>query len=377
MLRVGLFTEVYHPVVNGVVTAVDTLRAFLTELGHEVTVFTPRHPEARYDAGVVRIPSLPLPTQSDYRLTVPVLRRSEIAHRVAQLDVLHLHSPFVTGWMGLRYARRYGHPTVYTYHTQLEAYAHYVPFEARATRYAASELTRRFANAVAAVIVPTVAMECRLRELGVEGRIEVLPTGIEVDVFARGRRRDDLRERMGAGPEDRLCLAVGRLALEKNLDIVVEALALVRSRNVRLAFVGEGPEREALETLVRERGLHDRVRFLGALPRESLPDYYASADAFLFPSLTETQGLVQVEALAAGLPVLAADSPQNRDVLGGCARLLSPEARSFALAMEGAEIAVTTREGMLAVARRFDARGIAARCVEIYQEAIVRLATPA
>ncbi len=377
MLRVGLFTEVYHPVVNGVVTAVDTLRTFLTELGHEVTVFTPRHPEARYDAGVVRIPSLPLPTQSDYRLTVPVLRRSEIAHRVAQLDILHLHSPFVTGWMGLRYARRYGHPTVYTYHTQLEAYAHYVPFEARATRYAASELTRRFANAVAAVIVPTVAMECRLRELGVEGPIEVLPTGIEVDVFARGRRRDDLRERMGAGPEDRLCLAVGRLALEKNLDIVVEALALVRSRNVRLAFVGEGPEREALETLVRERGLHDRVRFLGALPRESLPDYYASADAFLFPSLTETQGLVQVEALAAGLPVLAADSPQNRDVLGGCARLLSPEARSFALAMEGAEIAVTTREGMLAVARRFDARGIAARCVEIYQEAIVRLATPA
>ncbi len=377
MLRVGLFTEVYHPVVNGVVTAVDTLRTFLTELGHEVTVFTPRHPEARYDAGVVRIPSLPLPTQSDYRLTVPVLRRSEIAHRVARLDVLHLHSPFVTGWMGLRYARRYGHPTVYTYHTQLEAYAHYVPFEARATRYAASELTRRFANAVAAVIVPTVAMERRLRELGVEGRIEVLPTGIDVEVFARGQRRDDLRARMGAGPEDRLCLAVGRLALEKNLDIVVEALAQVQSPNLRLAFIGEGPEREALEALVRERALGDRVCFLGALQRESLRDYYASADVFLFPSLTETQGLVQVEALAAGLPVFAADSPQNRDVLGGCARLLPPDARSFALAMEGAEIAVATREEMLAVARRFDARGIAVRCVEIYQEAIARLAAPA
>ena len=377
MLRVGLFTEVYHPVVNGVVTAVDTLRTFLTELGHEVTVFTPRHPEARYDAGVVRIPSLPLPTQSDYRLTVPVLRRSEIAHRVARLDVLHLHSPFVTGWMGLRYARRYGHPTVYTYHTQLEAYAHYVPFEARATRYAASELTRRSANAVAAVIVPTVAMERRLRELGVEGRIEVLPTGIDVEVFARGQRRDDLRARMGAGPEDRLCLAVGRLALEKNLDIVVEALAQVQSPNLRLAFIGEGPEREALEALVRERALGDRVCFLGALQRESLPDYYASADVFLFPSLTETQGLVQVEALAAGLPVFAADSPQNRDVLGGCARLLPPDARSFALAMEGAEIAVATREEMLAVARRFDARGIAVRCVEIYQEAIARLAAPA
>ena len=377
MLRVGLFTEVYHPVVNGVVTAVDTLRAFLTELGHEVTVFTPRHPEARYDAGVVRIPSLPLPTQSDYRLTVPVLRRSEIAHRVAQLDVLHLHSPFVTGWMGLRYARRYGHPTVYTYHTQLEAYAHYVPFEARATRYAASELTRRFANAVAAVIVPTSAMERRLRDLGVEGRIEVLPSGIDVDFFSRGRRREELRERMGARAEDRLYLAVGRLALEKNLDIVIDALAEVRSPNVRVAFIGDGPEREALETLVRERALQDRVRFLGALPRTSLPDFYASAEAFLFPSLTETQGLVQVEALAAGLPVFAADSPQNRDVLGGCARLLAPEAGSFAAAMDAEVPAVVTREEMLAAARRFDARGLAARCVEIYQEAIARLATPA
>ncbi|MDH2908689.1 MAG: glycosyltransferase, partial [Candidatus Eremiobacteraeota bacterium] len=142
-------------------------------------------------------------------------------------------------------------------------------------------------------------------------------------------------------------------------------------------FVGEGPEREALETLVRERGLHDRVRFLGALPRESLPDYYASADAFLFPSLTETQGLVQVEALAAGLPVLAADLPQNRDVLGGCARLLAPNAGSFALAMEGAVLAVATREEMLVVARRFDARTLAVRCIELYHEAIARLATPA
>ncbi|MGC8484953.1 MAG: glycosyltransferase [Candidatus Baltobacteraceae bacterium] len=377
MLRVGLFTEVYHPVVNGVVTAVDTLRAFLTELGHEVTVFTPRHPEARYDAGVVRIPSLPLPTQSDYRLTVPVLRRSEIAHRVAQLDVLHLHSPFVTGWMGLRYARRYGHPTVYTYHTQLEAYAHYVPFEARATRYAASELTRRFANAVAAVIVPTSAMEHRLRELGVDGRIEVLPSGIDVASFARGRRREELREAMGARAEDRLFLAVGRLALEKNLAVVVEALAQVRTPNVRLAFIGDGPEREALEALVHDRALEDRVRFLGALARTSLPDYYASADAFLFPSVTETQGLVQVEALAAGLPVFAADSPQNRDVLGGCARLIVPEARSFALAMEAESPAVVSREEMLVAARRFDARSLAARCVEIYQEAIARLATPA
>ncbi|HUY11505.1 MAG TPA: glycosyltransferase, partial [Candidatus Dormibacteraeota bacterium] len=121
MLQVGLFTEVYHPVVNGVVTAVAGLRESLDALGHRATVFAPRRPDAPGSGeGFVGIPSLPLPMQSGYRLTLPMLPRGEVLRHVRRLDVIHLHSPFVTGWMGLTYARRYGQPTIYTYHTQLE-----------------------------------------------------------------------------------------------------------------------------------------------------------------------------------------------------------------------------------------------------------------
>src|SRR5579864_1581760 len=132
------------------------------------------------------MPSLPLPTTAPYRLTLPLVSRHNLNTVIKRLSVVHVHSPFVTGWMGLRYARRYGMPLVYTYHTQLEAYAHYVPFEPNATRFAASQLTRTFANLTDAVIVPTPAMAARLRDLGVEARIDVVPSGIDLRMFGNG-----------------------------------------------------------------------------------------------------------------------------------------------------------------------------------------------
>ena len=246
---------------------------------------------------------------------------------------MHVHSPFVTGWMGRAYARRYGMPLVFTYHTQLEAYAHYVPFEPRATRFAVSQLTRTFANLADAVVVPTPAMSDRLRELGVTVRIEVIPSGIDVARFARGRRDEALRARLGAAPGDRLVLCVGRLAKEKNVELLLHALALAGRQPLHLAVAGEGPSRAELEELARELGVASQTRFLGVIAREDLPDLYASADAFAMPSTTETQGLVLAEALAAGTPVIAADAPQNRDVLGEAGRIVTATAEAFARAI--------------------------------------------
>ena len=158
-LRVGFFTEIYRPVVNGVVASVDTLAEGLRGRGHEVYCFAPSMPGGNEpDGPVFRMPSLPLPTRTPYRLTLPLVSRHNVNNVIKRLSLIHVHSPFVTGWMGMRYARRYGMPLVYTYHTQLEAYAHYVPFEPNATRYAASQLTRTFANLADAVVAPTPAM---------------------------------------------------------------------------------------------------------------------------------------------------------------------------------------------------------------------------
>ena len=333
-MRVGFFTEVYRPVVNGVVASIDALADGLRERGHQVYCFAPRVPgydEA--DGPVFRMPSLPLPHSAPYRLTLPLVSRRNLNTVIKRLSVVHVHSPFVTGWMGLRYARRYGMPLVYTYHTQLEAYAHYVPFEPNATRFAASQLTRTFANLTDAVIVPTPAMATHLRDLGVAVRLEVVPSGIDLRAFGAGRRDEALRAGAGAGPEDRMLLCVSRLAKEKNVELLLEAVALAGDPRMRVVVAGDGPARAELEARARECGVAGQTRFLGFVPRDRLPDLYASCDAFCMPSTTETQGLVQAEALAAGAYVLAADAPQNREVLGGAGRVLPATPQAFATAL--------------------------------------------
>ena len=350
-LRIGFFTEIYRPVINGVVASVEGLAEALRARGHLVYCFAPRmpgHDEA--DGPVFRMPSLPLPTRTPYRLTLPVVSRRNLNGVIKRLSVVHVHSPFVTGWMGLRYSRRYGMPLVYTYHTQLEAYAHYVPFEPNATRFAATQLTRAFANLTDAVIVPTRAMAQRLTEVGVRVRVEVVPSGIDIARFGAGRRDDALRARLGARPGDRLLLAVGRLAREKNVELLLQALGELRDSSVRLAIAGDGPLRPELEELARRSGVSAQTRFLGAIAREELPDLYASADAFVMPSTTETQGLVLAEALAAGARVIASDSAQSRDVLGGAGITADPTPAAFARALR--EIPGRPNDAVAAAARR-------------------------
>lgn len=331
-MRAGFFTEVYHPIVNGIVASVDGLACGLRSLGHEVYCFAPRVPgyEER-DEPVFRMPSLPLPVSAPYRLTLPLVSRRNRHAIINRLDILHAHSPFVTGWMAVRYARRLRVPLVYTYHTQLEEYAHYVPFEEHATRRAASSLTRGFANLADAVIVPTASMRDHLVDLGVTVRVEVIPSGIDLTQFSSGTRSGQLRSSLGVRSGERMLLFVSRLAREKNVDLLIEALRAC-TVPAHLVIAGEGPERGALEARAIEYGLRDRVKFLGAVERRSLPDLYASADAFVFPSVTETQGLVLVEALAAGALVIAADAPPVREVLDGAGRLVAPTAAAFAQA---------------------------------------------
>jgi glycosyltransferase involved in cell wall biosynthesis len=335
-LHIGFFTECYRPIVNGIVASIDALRSGLEAAGVAVTTVAPRFPHFDDDGGdIVRLPSLPLPTATAYRLCVPYVR-TEDRWRVRDLAIVHTHSPFVTGWMGANYARRRGIPLVFTYHTRIEAYAHYVPFERRTTEAAAVTLTRSYANAADVVIVPTLAMESRLRELGVRSTIAVVPSSIDVERFAAGRRSPAIRALLGVHDDAPLALVVSRLAREKNLELAIDALACSRHSGGRLAIVGDGPHRAALEERARQARVAGRVCFVGALPPSALPDVYASGDAFVFPSTTETQGLVLAEALAAGLNVVAIDTPASRDVLAGRGRLVPPDPHAFARALDAA-----------------------------------------
>lgn len=358
-VRIGIFSECYHPIQNGVVASIDALCEGLRAAGHDAIVVAP--------TGEVCVPSLPLPTRTAYRLVLPLLGARKREH-VKSFSVIHTHSPFVTGWMGVRYARRFGLPLVFTYHTRLEEYAHYVPFERNATRRAASTLTRTYANLADTVIVPTPSMEARLRALGVGAPIAVVPSGIDVARFSAGRRDPDWRRSLGAGDDGRILLLASRLAREKNVELAFAALAELADPRVNLVLAGDGPERSVLEAAAKAAGIARQVHFLGHVPREALPGVYASADAFVFPSTTETQGLVLAEALVAGLPVVAVDTPATRDVLAGTGRLVPSDPAAMAAALRET-LAVSRSEQSAAhlAQRRFSLELQTRRIVEIYE----------
>ena len=370
-MRAGFFTEVYHPIVNGIVASVDGLASGLRALGHDVYCFAPAMPgyEESATETVFRMPSLPLPAPTAYRLTLPVVSRRNRHAIINRLDILHAHSPFVTGWMAVRYARRLRVPLVYTYHTQLEEYAHYVPFEPQATRRAASTLTRSFANLADAVIVPTASMREHLVDLGVTVRVDVIPSGIDLTQFSSGTRNPQLRASLGVHAGERMLLFVSRLAREKNVDLLIDAVRAC-SVPVRLVIAGDGPERAALEARAAEFGVAGRISFLGPVDRQRLPDLYASADAFVFPSVTETQGLVLVEALAAGTLVIAADAAPVREVLDGAGRLVPPRARAFADAIAQVPVSPEPSETAKAVAAaaRYGIERQARAVSELYED---------
>ncbi|MBD5606671.1 MAG: glycosyltransferase [Candidatus Eremiobacteraeota bacterium] len=364
-LRVGLFTECYRPIQNGIVASIDALAEVLREHRHDATVVTPNMPgyDDR-DSRVVRVPSLPLPTATAYRLTVPYLP----AQRA--FSIVHVHSPFVTGWLGAREARRTCVPLVFTYHTQLEEYAHYFPFEERATRAAATRLTRTFANAADLVIVPTEPMERRLRSFGVRSRIAIVPSGIDVAQFACGRRSEALRARFGIARDEKMIVTVGRLGREKNVELALEAFASLADVRATFVIVGDGPHRESLERSAQQLGVADRTVFAREFPREALPDAYASSDAFVFASASETQGLVLVEALAAGASIVAVDTPQTRDVLGGAGRIARADATSIAEALRAVLAGPSNADAAKSVARRFERRDLGERVIDLYRSLI-------
>ncbi|HEV3157392.1 MAG TPA: glycosyltransferase [Candidatus Baltobacteraceae bacterium] len=369
-----MFTECYRPIRNGVVASLEALCETLRECGHETVCVTPEmRGWKESDANVVRIPSLPLPSKTGYRLPIPLMVSKRVDRALAGTAIVHAHAPFVTGWMGLRFARRNQIPFVFSYHTQYDRYVHYVPFDARVTRRVALEIVQRFANSADAVIVPTPTIERRVRELGVSNRVVVIPTGIDVERFVRVAA--SARRRAFLGIEDDRCLLlwVGRLAREKNLELALETIASLNPSKFQLAVVGDGPERARLERYARDLGLDARVIFLGEQQPEVLPEIYASADGFLHTSLTETQGLVLVEALASGLPIIAVDAPQTRDVLAGSldqtAWVAPPNVRDLASVLT-ARVSELRRDAPSGWSRAaaFDRRTLGGRILDLYRE---------
>lgn len=319
-LRVLMISDVYFPRVNGVSTSIQSFRDALAAHGVHVTLVAPDYPGAGAEADVIRLPSRAIPRDPEDRL----MHWSALAgldRRLAGADfhLVHIQTPFAAHYAGVRYARRHQLPCVTTYHTHFEEYLfHYIPLIPRpALRGAARLLARRQCNALDAVVVPSMAMAETLRGYGVTAPLRVLPTGLPATQFIRGNGAA-FREQFGIGRERQVALFVGRAAHEKNIGFLLQAVAIARRQRPALMLViaGEGPALDALKRQAAELGIADHVRFVGYLARDSgLRDCYAAADLFTFASLTETQGLVLLEAMAIGLPVLAIPALGAADIV--------------------------------------------------------------
>lgn len=305
-MKIGLFTDSYLPYTSGVVRSIQTFNEELGSMGHEVFIFAPNYRNCVEEERVFRFASIPSPTNRDFSLAVPFSPRLKPTIKRLNLDIIHVHSPFLLGRLGARYARKLGIPLVFTFHTLYDQYVHYVPFARSFTRELAQRISRDFCNLCDLVLVPTWVIGDYLRKIGVRTPIEKVSTGIRLAELQKGRR-EWLRQRFAIQPAAKVLLFVGRLGQEKNIGFLMECFSLVNREieDTLLVLVGGGPEEEHLKNKAAELGIGDRVVFTGTLPPADVAHCYAGADLFVFSSVTETQGLVIAEAKAAGLPVVA------------------------------------------------------------------------
>ena len=297
---VAAFTDTYLPTVNGVSYTVRTWRDRWAERGGRMDVVYPGSDEYGAEPGEYPVRSLPFPMYEGFRLGLPT-----IPDAVADVDVVHAHTPFAVGLGGVRLARREDLPLVTSYHTPTAEYAEYLSSQPRVERRIeriAERYERWFLSRSDAVVCPSADTKARVdRNVAVDTPAVVIPNGVDTDFFTP-TDADAFRGRYDI-PDGTLIGYTGRHGYEKNLS---EFLRAADGVDATVVVGGDGPAREELEALAADLGLD--ARFLGFLPREDLPGFYSALDAFVFPSPVETQGLVALEANACGTPVVAADA---------------------------------------------------------------------
>ena len=308
-MRIGIFSDTYIPQINGVSTSIEMLRKGLEEKGHKVYIVTvnPHGLKYEYDENVLRIPGVPIGI-FDYRLTSVYPARAIKKIKSWRLDVIHSQTEFGIGTFARIISKQFNIPLVHTYHTMYEDYIHYITkgYLKKTSRKIVEYLTLFYCDSTATeLIVPTKKTYDLFKDkYKVKRNVHIIPTGIQIEKYSRDYSLDkinNLKKILNINDEAVL-IFVGRLGLEKSVDFLIENHKKI---NAKLLIIGDGPERENLENLVKRLKLEDKVIFTGKVPLKDISLYYKIGDIFVTASKTETQGLTVIEALASSLPVVA------------------------------------------------------------------------
>lgn len=320
-MNILMISDVYFPRINGVSTSIQTFRTEFIKKGHQVTLITPDYQQPQEEnESVYRIPAKRVICDPEDRMMrySDILKLTETL-RKNSFDLVHIQTPFIAHYAGIELAKRLNLPVITTYHTFFEEYLyHYIPFLPKAAlRWAAKYFTRSQCKQVKTVIVPSSAMRDTLKNYDVNSPITIIPTGIQLDIFNGG---DGARFRtQHCIPPDRPVLVhISRVAHEKNIDFLLHALVPIKNTlpDILLIIAGEGPALPHLKSLATALKLDKHILFVGYLSRDqALLDCYKAGDLFIFASRTETQGLVLLEAMACGTPVVSTAVMGTKDIL--------------------------------------------------------------
>lgn len=318
-MRIGVFTDSWEPAIDGVVTSIRVFRRELEALGHEIHIFAPSYADAAPDGPrTYRYRNVPYPPYPEYKLVVPWGVSFSLRHfKRLGIDIVHSHSPFGVGSMGLYLSWRHGLPSVLTYHTYNEHYLHYVPGPSAMWRSVNRAFTRAVANRYDLTLAPSGPVRDALLSYGVTKPIEVLPSGLDLENLTPSG--EDMKAAWGFAADEPMYLSVSRMGDEKNVALIIRAFAQFAARGGvgRLVFLGGGPRLADYQALAASLGMADRVVFKGMRPRAEVVAALSQASLFLFASLSETQGLALLEALALGVPCVIVPAMGTSEVMSG------------------------------------------------------------
>ncbi len=372
-MHIGMFCNAYKPVISGVVRSIDLYRQGLRQSGHFVALFAPDSKGYEDDeAFVFRYPALSLPIDIEY--TFPVIVAPQITWLMPRLklDILHSHHPMLVGKEAVSFGRELDVPIVFTFHTMYHEYTHYLGVDADIVKQIVRRLIGDYVRKVDRVIAPSARVRDLLPSYRVEGPVDILPTPVDLTLFPR-------RDVLPFSDPDRIDLIyVGRIAKEKNVELMLQAFARAARQDQRLYLrvIGDGPELAKLQADTIRMQIQSRVEFTGAIPFKQVPLELSRADMFIFCSTTETQGLVILEAMAAGLPLVIVRCPALLDVAQhNVDTIVAREdeqdvAQAILSLARDSNKAQAMGKAARANARRYSVPALSSRLVDIYQDTI-------
>lgn len=315
-MKIGLFTECYKPVINGVVHSIMNTKTGLEDLGHEVYIFSPDYGRKNIrEKNLVHCPSAPLPGKTGYHYIFKLPKR--VVDVAKTLDIIHTHHPFTMGRYASEIAKANSIPFLFTHHTQYDQYTRYVPIVRKRAKKFLYNFLKNFCNKCDLIIAPSPSVQRVIKSYGTRTPIQVVPNGIDITRFQETKDLSTPRILSGLKPNYSIILYTGRVAYEKNIDFIVKAfkIAVTEYPEAYLLIVGPGPALQSLIKLSARLGLTGQIIFTGEVPYTQIRNYYHAADFFMTASKTEVHPLVILEALAAGLPVVAVDAIGTSDII--------------------------------------------------------------